>query len=91
MTEQQTTISDMIRKYNKDSSQEAKRLFKENSRPSIFILMIQLLIIPPVQFILKYIQSFKKGAYGVIESFLFAFYHYLIISKYANLAFNKKS
>lgn len=86
----ESTFSDSIRKHNVDSSQEAKKLFKQNPHPSIVILMIQLFIIPTMQFILKYTQTFKKGTLGVIESFLFAFFHFLIISKYAVLAYNSK-
>lgn len=79
------TINDFIRKINLYSSREAKILYQINPHPSMFVLLVKLFMNPLKEFIYKYViwKFYKEGAHGVIASFLYSFYHFLIVSKYA--------
>lgn len=86
------TISDFIRKINLYSTREAKILLERNPHPSIFLLMLKLFVNPLKEFLYKYIvwKLYKEGTHGLIASFLYAFYHFLILSKYATFAYQDK-
>ncbi len=83
------TINDFLRKINLYSTREAQILFEQNPHPSTFILMLKTFWNPVKEFFYKYIvwKFYKEGPRGAIASILYSFYHFLIIAKYAVLAY----
>lgn len=86
------TINDFLRKINLYSTREAKILNERNPNPSMMILVFKMFWNPLKEFLYKYFiwKFYKEGPRGAIASILYSFYHFLIVAKYAALAYGEE-
>ncbi len=87
------TVNDFIRKINLYSTREANILYKNNPKPSMILLVIQMFWNPFQEFIYKYViwKFYKEGPRGAIASILYAFYRFLIVAKFASKVYTGKA
>ncbi len=85
------TISDFIRKIDHYSTRESQILFEKNSQISETKLRLQAIFIPYKELIYKYFiwKLYREGLHGFIVSHIYAFYSFLIYSKYFALVYKK--
>ena len=85
------TIHDFVRKIDHYSDREARILFKNNRHPNLFALGFKLVLLPHKEFVYKYFvwRMYLEGTHGFIASALYAFYSFLIWSRYFTLVYHQ--